>query len=66
MFTFNDWSSGTEYDQMVKAAVTSAIDVARMKAFCMYSGSEDSCWGTAWRMRTGGPLHTGRESVGMQ
>jgi hypothetical protein len=42
VFTFNDWSAGTEYDHMVKAAVTSAIEVARMKPFCMYSGSTTS------------------------
>ena len=39
MFTYNDWSAGTEYDYMVKAAVTSGIEVARMKPYCMYSGS---------------------------
>lgn len=42
MFTYNDWSAGTEYDYMVKAAVSSAIDVARMRAFCMYSGGTES------------------------
>lgn len=42
VFTYNDWSAGTEYDMMVKAAVRSAIQVARMKAFCMYSGSTTS------------------------
>ena len=42
MFTYNDWSAGTEYDHMVKAAVTSGIEAARMKPFCMYSGSESS------------------------
>ena len=40
VFTYNDWSAGTEYEYMVKAAVTSAIEAARMKPFCMYSGSE--------------------------
>ncbi len=39
VFTYNDWSAGTEYDYMVKAAVTSGIEVARMKPYCMYSGS---------------------------
>ena len=42
VFTFNDWSSGTEYEHMVKVAVLSAIDPGRMKPFCMYSGSESS------------------------
>lgn len=42
VFTYNDWSSGTEYDQMVKGAVTSAIEAARMKPFCMFSGSQSS------------------------
>lgn len=42
VFTYNDWSAGTEYDQMVKAAVTSAIVAARMKPHCMFSGSEES------------------------
>ncbi|KAL4423954.1 hypothetical protein ABPG75_001255 [Micractinium tetrahymenae] len=42
VFTYNDWSSGTEYDQMVKGAVTSAIEAARMRPFCMYSGSQSS------------------------
>ncbi len=42
MFTYNDWSAGTEYELMVKAAVRSAIHVARMKPFCMYSGSTTS------------------------
>jgi hypothetical protein len=42
VFTYNDWSAGTEYDYMVKAAVTSAIIAARMKPFCMYSGSTES------------------------
>ncbi len=27
VFTYNDWSAGTEYDWMVQAAVTSAIEV---------------------------------------
>ncbi|PSC70561.1 Glycosyl transferase family 8 [Micractinium conductrix] len=39
VFTYNDWSGGTEYDMMVKAAIRSAINIARMKPFCMYSGS---------------------------
>lgn len=42
VFTYNDWSSGTEYDQMVKGAVTSAIEAARMKPHCMFSGSQSS------------------------
>ena len=42
MFTFNDWSSGTEYEHMAKAAVLSAVDPGRMKPFCMYSGSASS------------------------
>lgn len=42
VFTYNDWSAGTEYDMMVKAAVRSGIQVARMKPFCMYSGSTTS------------------------
>jgi hypothetical protein len=42
VFTYNDWSAGTEYDYMVKAAVSSAVNVARMRAFCMFSGSTDS------------------------
>lgn len=42
VFTYNDWSAGTEYDMMVKAAVRSAIKVARMKPFCMYSGATTS------------------------
>ncbi|KAL4447483.1 hypothetical protein ABPG75_004702 [Micractinium tetrahymenae] len=42
VFTYNDWSVGTEYELMVKAAVRSAIYVARMKPFCMYSGSTTS------------------------
>ncbi len=42
VFTYNDWSAGTEYDMMVKAAVRSAILVARMKPYCMYSGSTTS------------------------
>jgi hypothetical protein len=39
VFTYNDWSAGTEYDFMVKAAVVSAVEVARMKPYCMYSGN---------------------------
>ncbi len=27
VFTYNDWSVGTEYEYMLKAAVTSAIQV---------------------------------------
>lgn len=27
VFTYNDWSAGTEYDMMAKAAVVSAIKV---------------------------------------
>jgi hypothetical protein len=42
VFTYNDWSGGTEYDMMVKGAVRSAIAVGRMKPFCMYSGSTTS------------------------
>lgn len=42
VFTYNDWSAGTEYDMMVRAAVRSAILVARMKPYCMYSGSTTS------------------------
>ncbi|PRW61424.1 Glycosyl transferase family 8 [Chlorella sorokiniana] len=42
VFTYNDWSAGTEYDMMAKAAVMSAIQVARMKAFCMFVGSSSS------------------------
>lgn len=33
VFTYNDWSAGTEYDWMVQAAVTSAIEV-RPAASC--------------------------------
>ncbi|KAL4423983.1 hypothetical protein ABPG75_001284 [Micractinium tetrahymenae] len=42
VFTYNDWSAGTEYEYMVRAAVTSAIEAAHMKPYCMYSGSEAS------------------------
>jgi hypothetical protein len=42
VFTYNDWSAGTEYDYMVKAAVTSGIEIARMKPYCMYSGKTTS------------------------
>lgn len=42
VFTYNDWSAGTEYDHMVKAAVSSAIKVARLKPYCMFGGSDQS------------------------
>ncbi|KAI7840394.1 hypothetical protein COHA_005895 [Chlorella ohadii] len=40
VFTYNDWSAGTEYDFMVMAAVTSAIHIGRMLPYCLYSGSK--------------------------
>jgi hypothetical protein len=42
VFTYNDWSVGTEYEYMLKAAVMSAIQVGRVKPFCMFTGSKDS------------------------
>ncbi|KAI7845916.1 hypothetical protein COHA_000462 [Chlorella ohadii] len=42
VFTYNDWSAGTEYDWMVQAAVTSAIEVGRVKPHCMFTGSTES------------------------
>ncbi|KAI7840968.1 hypothetical protein COHA_005197 [Chlorella ohadii] len=42
VFTYNDWSSGTEYDEMVKVAVSSAIKAGRLKPYCMFGGSADS------------------------
>lgn len=42
MFTYNDWSAGTEYDEMVKVAVSSAIKAGRLKPYCMFGGSADS------------------------
>lgn len=42
VFTYNDWSAGSAYDEMAKAAVRSAIDVGRVRPFCMFSGNKDS------------------------
>lgn len=52
VFTYNDWSAGTAYDEMVKVAVRSAIYMARMKPFCMYSGSTVSPM-YAWLVQQG-------------
>ena len=42
VFTYNDWSAGTEYDEMVRAAVSSAIKAGRLKPYCMFGGSAES------------------------
>ena len=53
VFTYNDWSSGTEYDQMVKAAVTSAIVAARMKVG-RRAGGRAGGWVGRWWVGVGG------------
>ncbi|PRW45171.1 Glycosyl transferase family 8 [Chlorella sorokiniana] len=40
VFTYNDWSAGSEYDYMVQAAVTSAVHLGRVLPYCLYSGSK--------------------------
>lgn len=42
VFTFNDWSTGTVYEGMARAAVNSAIYEAGMKPYCMFSGARNS------------------------
>ena len=42
VFTYNDWSAGTEYDRMVEVAVTSGIRTGRMKPFCLFGGATES------------------------
>ncbi|KAI7840392.1 hypothetical protein COHA_005893 [Chlorella ohadii] len=40
VFTYNDWSAGSEYDFMITAVVTSAIHIGRVQPYCLYSGSK--------------------------
>ncbi len=43
IFTYNDWSKGESgYDDMVKAAVRSAITVGGVKPYCLFSGDVQS------------------------
>ena len=46
VFTYNDWSAGTEYDWMAQAAVTSAIEVQPMASCAardVWLGAEAAC-----------------------
>lgn len=53
VFTWNAEAEGGEYDQMLRVAVASAIDTARLQPFCLFSGNATASPMAAWLRERG-------------